>query len=224
MEEIIEITAKFVRALRLVHTRKAAFLGLFVLVFSLSTLVLGVLDLLPNVPFTTTLATVSEELAQSSSSSLATTVLPVEEPIKIEIGRIGLATTIANPTTTNVAVLDELLLKGAVRYPTSAKLGEEGNVVLFGHSSYLPIVNNQAFKSFNGIQKLKQGDLITVYASGAVYTYAVRTVTKESADDAVIPLTGTGRVLTLATCNSFGEKSDRFVVTADLVESHSVGV
>ena len=95
--------------------------------------------------------------------------------------------------------------------------------MIFGHSSYLPIVNNKAYKTFDGIQKLSAGDRITVYSSGAAYTYAVRTVEKKSAaaDDG-IPLTVAGKVLTLATCDSFGEKSDRFVVTADFVESHAI--
>jgi LPXTG-site transpeptidase (sortase) family protein len=118
--------------------------------------------------------------------------------------------------------LDGDLLTGAVHYPTSAELGEDGNVVLFGHSSYLPIVKNQAYKTFDGIQKLAVGDLVTVYSSTTAYTYAVRTVAKESANDAIIPLTVDGRVLTLSTCNSFGEKTDRFVVTADFVGSEAI--
>jgi len=123
---------------------------------------------------------------------------------------------------TDIVTLDKELLKGAVRYPTSALLGETGNVVLFGHSSYLPVVRNQAYKAFNGIQKLAAGDIITVYSSTATYSYRVKSVTKESANDAGIPLSVTGRVLTLSTCDSFGEKSDRFVVVADFVESHSI--
>ena len=108
-----------------------------------------------------------------------------------------------------------------MRYPTSAKLGENGNVVLFGHSSYLPIVGNQAYKTFNGIQKLKAGDVITVSSSDEVYTYQVESMTKESANNAIIPLTVTGKELTLSTCDSFTTKTDRFVVVANFVESHS---
>ena len=129
-----------------------------------------------------------------------------------------------NPTITTVAVLDKELLKGAVRYPTSAKLGEDGNVVLFGHSSYLPVVGNQAYKTFNEIQKLAVGDSITVYSSDTAYTYRVRSTTKEQASDRYIELSITGRVLTLVTCSSFGAKEDRFVVTADFVESHTVSI
>ncbi|MFA7302600.1 MAG: sortase [Candidatus Paceibacterota bacterium] len=222
MERIVEMTAQLVTGARLAYARMWSFLGLFAFIFLVSTVMLGALDLLPNALTTTadkTLATVASDRALATTSP----AVRVEEPVKIEIPSLGLTATIANPTSTNVAVLDEHLLKGAVRYPTSAKLGESGNVVVFGHSSYLPVVINQAFKTFDGIQKLKQGDLVTVYSAGTAYTYSVRTMKKESANDAVIQLATEGKVLTLATCNSFGEKSDRFVVTADFVESHSIG-
>lgn len=164
----------------------------------------------------------------SVSQAIATTTAQVELPVvaelptKIEIPKIKLSTVIENPTTTDIASLDEDLLRGAVRYPTSAKLGENGNVVLFGHSSYLPVVLNKAYQAFNGIQKLVAGDVVTVYSAGTAYTYRVRTVAKESTTDAAILLQVDSRVLTLSTCDSFGATTDRFVVTADFVESHPV--
>ena len=180
---------------------------------------LAIFNLLPSVRTVPTVVLVASPVVATSAVS----AVSAEEPVRIEIAKIGLATTIANPTTTNIETLDTYLLKGAVRYPTSAKLGEKGNVVLFGHSSYLPIVGNQAYKTFNGIQKLVAGDTITVASDTTVYTYRVRTMEKESAaSDAGISLITEGRVLTLATCNSFGAKSDRFIVTADFVESHAI--
>lgn len=229
MDSIVEIAARLVRATRLAYARKASFLALFAFMFISSTVVLARLDLLPNAlsAETSNTASVTPDLGKQPLVASATTsvvaVVP-EMPVTISIPSLELSATIANPSTTKAAVLDELLLKGAVRYPTSAKLGEDGNVVLFGHSSYLPVVGNQAYKTFNAIQNLKRGNVVTVYSSGTAYTYSVRTVAKESAaENVAIPLTGTGRILTLVTCNSFGTKSDRFVVTADLVESHSLG-
>lgn len=143
-----------------------------------------------------------------------------EDPVKIVIPSLNKTATIANPDTTDVNTLDNYLLNGAVRYPTSATLGERGNVVLFGHSSYLPVVHNQAFKTFDGIQNLKKGDEILVYSSDRVYTYSVQSEQQESANSAAIPLTQTGYTLTLSTCDSFGQKTDRFVVTATLVGSN----
>ena len=205
------------------YERKWSFLGAFAVVFLSSVGILANLGLLPE----TVAANTVPSVTLSASPLVAVTVSTVapELPTRIEIPKINLTATIANPTTVDIAVLDQELLSGAVRYPTSAKLGETGNVVLFGHSSYLPIVGNQAYKAFNGIQKLVVGDTVTVYSADTAYTYRVRSVAKESAaSDAGIELAVTGRVLTLATCNSFGAKTDRFVVTADFVESHSITI
>ena len=223
MGKMVTFTARLIRASKRTYERKWAFLGLFALTFLGGVAVLGRFDLLPVMP-PASAATAAAVLANPTISPNVHASKPIatELPIKIEIPKINLSATILNATTTVVAVLDEALLKGAVRYPTSARLGETGNMVLFGHSSYLPIVGNQAYKTFNGIQKLSEGDAIIVYSSDKAYTYRVKSVAKESANDASIPLSVTGRVLTLATCDSFGAKTDRFVVVADLVESHSI--
>lgn len=212
MERCIDFIARLIRAVRAAYARKWSFLAIFLSIFFGIVAILATLDLLPQAP--------SQEIA-----SMASAPADAELPMKIEIEALGLSADIANPVTLDVAALDKELLKGAVRYPTSAHLGETGNVVLFGHSSYLPIVGNQAYKTFNGIQKLAAGDAITVYSSDTAYTYSVRSVAKESADaNSAIPLSVAGKMLTLVTCNSFGAKADRFVVVADFVESRPAGI
>ena len=214
MEWLVTIVVRLIRAGKRAYTRKWSFLAVFAFVFLAGTIGLAKLDLLPEAPRAMSVST------QPAAVALAPLSAGPELPTEITIPAIGLSATIANPTTTNVDVLDADLLKGAVRYPTSAELGEQGNVVLFGHSSYLPIVGNQAYKTFDGIQKLKAGDTITVSSLSMEYTYRVRSVSKENISDGAIPLSVSGRVLTLSTCNSFATKSDRFVVVADFVESH----
>lgn len=216
MGRIVNYIVRLIRAGRSAYARKWIFLGIFAIIFLASVTALWKLDFLPE-----SLSIPAVSLTKAGES---TSVASVSElPTKITISKIGLDTTITNPTTTDIKILDEELLKGAVRYPTSAKLGETGNVVLFGHSSYLPIVGNQAYKTFNGIQKLAVGDVVTVYSSDTAYTYSIRSVMKETADgNTAIPLSIAGKSLTLVTCNSFASKQDRFVVTADFVESHSI--
>lgn len=226
MQEVIIAIARLIRAGRKAYARKWSFLGVFALIFLGSVMLLAQFDVLPE--FKTAEAapeSAPRPLAEKPEALAAPRLaIAVEQPARINIPAISLDAGIANPTTTDIVALDKLLLKGAVRYPTSAKLGEEGNVVLFGHSSYLPVVGNQAYKTFNGIQKLSKGDLVTVYSEGTEYVYRVRSVAKEkAAADAGIPLTVIRKVLTLVTCNSFGTKEDRFVVTADFVESRPAG-
>lgn len=218
MGGIITIAVRLIGVGVQICSRKWSFVGVSAFVFLINASLLAQFDLLPTATATESAAAPANPLVMTKV--VAPPIVP-ESPLKIEIPAISLAATIENPTALDVETLDRGLLSGAVRYPTSAKLGETGNVVLFGHSSYLPIVRNQAYKTFNGIQKLSKGDEISVYSLERAYTYRVRSVAKESANDAGIPLSVDGRVLTLSTCDSFGAKTDRFVVVADFVESHS---
>jgi LPXTG-site transpeptidase (sortase) family protein len=222
-------TARLVRASRNAWDKRWAFLIAFITVFFLSLSFLLWIDLVPNptTEGTLTTDTPAPGLVTKNTQALSPNVIDAfaigEMPLKIEIPSIGVSASIANPNTTNVATLDQYLLKGAVRYPGSGLLGANGNVILFAHSSYLPIVHNLAYKTFDGIQNLKKGDRITVSSSKNAYVYVVDTVVQADANSDGIPLTTDGKKLTLATCDSFGQKTDRFVVTATLVESHPLG-
>lgn len=220
MNGVIHKVARLVLAVEKAWTRKWSFLALSLCLFLGSVMTLHALDLLPEARVNVTLD--SSPLVAASAVALPAsngTEAIAEDPMKIEIPALSRSVTIANPPSTDIGVLDEALLRGAVRYPTSAKLGEEGNVVVFAHASYLPVVRNAAFKAFNGIEHLHQGDTIIVYSSTAAYVYHVKSVSKADANSVAIPLTVSGKVLTLSTCDSFGSASDRFVVIADFVES-----
>ena len=143
-------------------------------------------------------------------------------PVRIVIDAISLDTTIETPASTVIEVLDEALLRGVVHYPESANLAESGNVFLFGHSSGFRVVQNQAFKAFNDLKHLKENDLVRVQSSSREYVYRVTSVSLVSADDAFIDLSPSGRTLTLATCNVFGAKEERYVVKSELVGEYAL--
>lgn len=214
----VQTAAKLVTASKRAYSKKWSFVAVFVFVLFISTSAAAIFDLLPNPA-----KTIADETKAPIVTTPVVAVATPELPTKIEIPAISLSQKVSNPTSTDVEVLDHALLTGPVRYPTSSELGVNGNVIIFGHSSYLPIVNNQAFKAFDGIQKLSEGDRITVTGSTHVFIYRVDTVEKKNAVTAeAIPLIVSGSKLTLATCNSFGTKSDRFVVTATLVETNAL--
>lgn len=140
-----------------------------------------------------------------------------EAPVRIVIDKIGVDAIVSNPNTTNVATLDEYLTQGAVRYPGSGLLGQ-GNMLIFGHSTGLAVVRNQAFKTFNDLGKLKIGDEIIVYSSDGEYVYKVTSVVMKPASEVEIDLSLKKDMLTLSTCNVFGAKEDRYVIQADYVD------
>jgi len=140
-----------------------------------------------------------------------------ELPLSVVIPSIGVDASIYNPSTTSVKVLDDFLLKGAVRYPGSGLLGGSGNIFLFGHSTGIKIVNNQAFKTFNGIKDLKKDELIHVFSDKYEYVYKVTSVKMVGANEAFVEFNTKNEMLTISTCNTFGAKSDRYVVESVFV-------
>lgn len=157
-----------------------------------------------------------------------TIVSPIEEeaagiaPTRIQIPSIDLNLPVQNPPTRDIAALDEVLKKGSARYVDSALLGEKGNVLIFGHSSNLPVVHNQMYKAFNKVSELKEGDSILVSGEGMEYSYRVIAVKSVDAEEGIIDLAKTGNRLTIVTCDTLTSKSARFVVEAELVGSYAI--
>jgi LPXTG-site transpeptidase (sortase) family protein len=144
-----------------------------------------------------------------------------EYPLRVVAKDIGLDVKVVNPATTSVSELDSALEQGAVRYPTSAMLNQEGTMLIFGHSSYLPVVYHQYYKTFDGIQNLKAGEIVSIYSNETEYRYSVTSVTLANAEQDVIELPQSGKHLVLVTCDSFATKSTRYVVRADFVGAYT---
>jgi LPXTG-site transpeptidase (sortase) family protein len=199
--------------------RLGAFLVTFVMLFTLAVVFLAAVDALPEEPASTKpVATTT----QPSHDIVSTSPTVAENPVRVVATSIGLDTKVVNPTSTNVDILNTALEEGAVRFPTSAQLGVDGTTLLFGHSSYLPIVHHQYYKTFDGIQDLKKGAIISVYSGSHEYRYSVTGVRVANATQDVIELATNGKHLVLVTCNSFTKKTDRFVISADYVGTYSL--
>lgn len=205
--------------------RRFAFLAVFFVVFSASYLLLLAIDFVPE-PTDKTTETNKEmktdhQIKQSAEEEVVpeVAVVPTAYPEHIYIEKLDKSIPVLNPTSREVVDLDRALLSGTVRHPDSAMLGQEGNVFILGHSSYLPTVFNQNFKAFNGIQNLEWGDTIEITSDDSVYTYRVDKVYRAEAGELVVPIAGDKNKLTLATCDSFGDSSARFIV-----EAYQIGI
>ena len=229
---------------RKIWEKKSAFLGTFFLVFTLSYIILVAIDFLPE-PVTDQSAEEANTFDPAAEVEVTKNIDSVEElpvvnnvssanevkaasndsqvfPTSIYIEKLGKTTIVKNPSSRTIADLDAALLEGVVRHPDSATLDQEGNVFMLGHSSYLPTVFNKNFQAFNGIQNLEWGDSIEVSSDGTVYKYRVEKVYRALASDVTVPIAGTGKKLTLATCNSFGSIDDRYIVEAKQISTRKL--
>lgn len=144
-------------------------------------------------------------------------------PLKIVFDDLnGKTISVQNPTSRAIPDLDNALLSGVVRHPDSADFVNVGNIFILGHSSYLPNVFNKNFQAFNEIQSLTWGDTIRLQSGDTEYVYQVDRVYKANASALEVPNSRGEAKLTLATCNSFGSKDDRFIVEASLVEKRTL--
>lgn len=202
--------------------RKIPFFLVFYTVATLTYGALYALDFYPE-PVTATAEEQADTTASDADSAASTTEPvsmpdPVEPlPVRIEIDALGKSVSVLNPTSRSVADLDAALLEGVVRHPDSADFNEPGNMLILGHSSYLPNVFNKNYQAFNGLQDLAWGDTIRVFSADREYIYRVDRVYEAKASAVVVPNSRGKAKLTLATCNSFGSKDDRFIVEATLV-------
>lgn len=157
---------------------------------------------------------ISNKVLNDSGYDIEPEIITKTRPDRIVIPKIGVDSMIGQPDTQNVTVLDQFLTKGAVHYPGSGTI-EEGNIFLFGHSTGFRVVQNQAYKTFNNLDKLSKGDEIELTADGKVYTYKVSSVKLADEDEALVDFSDSSKKLTISTCNTFGAKQERWVVEAD---------
>jgi|SRR3989344_2383642 len=158
------------------------------------------------------------DLPELSAESTVNDNQAVALPERIVIPAIGLDLNVQNPSTRDIAALDVFLKNGPVRYVDSAKLGEKGNVLIFAHSSRLPVVRNQMFRAFNRVYELSAGDTITVTGGGKSYVYSVLSVRSGNAGDELIDLSPKqGTRLTLVTCDTLTSKESRWILEAELI-------
>ncbi len=142
-------------------------------------------------------------------------------PVRITIPKIGVDSIINSPESRDVAVLDEFLKKGVVHYPGSGTLSG-GNMFLFGHSTGFAVVQNQAYKALNDLRKLELGDEIFVNSASDKYVYKVISVVLVDDSEALVTFNGGDHMLTISTCNTFGEKQERYEVEAEFSRVESI--
>lgn len=117
----------------------------------------------------------------------------------------------------------EDLKNGVAHYPKTASPGQNGNMVISGHSSnYIWVQGNYNY-IFKDLNNLEVGDLILVKATqynGAaiVYQYKVTEKMVTYADDEIIFANTQNPSLTLSTCWPLGTAFKRLIVKAEIVK------
>lgn len=217
----------FSKLINEIMPRAGSFLAVFFLVMTMGYGFLYLIDFIPE-PVKT------EESVVENTEEASTIIEPVENnqeaieedsnplPLSITFESLDRTVTVLNPSSSDIAALDNALLKGVVRHPDSDDLNGPGNILILGHSSYLKNVFNKNYQAFNHIQDLSWGDTIRIKSGDMEYTYKVNRVYKAEASEVNVETGGNEHKLTLVTCNVLGAKEDRYIVEAILASKKAL--
>lgn len=150
-----------------------------------------------------------------------TVVLP-NYPPSIEIPKIGVsAPLILDVSSDNILTA---LKDGVVQYQNTAKPGEIGNSVIFGHSSGYPWDDGKFKTVFALLDKLQSGDIIVVPYGSQRFEYTVTSNRIVKPTELSVLAKTTDPTLTLITCYPVGGSSSRTIITAKLTSGSPTGV
>lgn len=134
--------------------------------------------------------------------------------------KIKLAAPMIWSTSTDEKMLEKDLERGVVHYPNSGVPGQNGNMIISGHSSNYVWAKGEYNSVFKNINKLSEGDEIIVRISqqnGKVFDYKYKIIEKKILDggnDWIFQDFESEQILTLSTCWPIGTDISRLVIRA----------
>lgn len=114
--------------------------------------------------------------------------------------------------------IQKALRSGVIHYPGTALPGDNGNVVLTGHSSYYAWDPGRFKDVFALLHEVKMGDRIVVYFNQKKFIYEVNKIKVVLPKDVDVLGPAPTEQLTLITCTPIGTNLKRLIVQAKLVE------
>lgn len=114
--------------------------------------------------------------------------------------------------------IQKSLRNGVIHYPGTALPGDNGNVVLTGHSSYYAWDPGRFKDVFALLHQVKLKDKVIVYFNQKKYVYEVYNIKVVMPKDVDVLATSPTEKLTLITCTPIGTNLKRLIVEAKLVE------
>ncbi len=144
--------------------------------------------------------------------------------VTLTLGKINVAAPMVWSQSEDEKTMLEDLKNGVIHFPKTAAPGQNGNMVVSGHSSNYVWIAGKYNYVFKNLNDLAAGDLVdvkTVQKNGRVivYHYKINGFKKIVApDDPVIFENTSAPTMTLSTCWPLGTNLRRLIVKADLVK------
>ncbi len=162
--------------------------------------------------------------AENIDENLHTTIVPLDT--RLIIPKLKQNVPIIHASDENLIAQDwdklekqiqQELQRGVVHYPATANAGENGNMVISGHSSYYPWDPGRYKTVFALLEKMEVGDEFTIFQNQQEYKYRVtqREIIKATQVDVLDQ--NVGERVTLITCWPTGTNHKRLIVVGERI-------
>ena len=136
----------------------------------------------------------------------------------LEVPKIGISIPIIFSSSADKTTIMKDLDAGVVFYPGSVYPGQNGQMIILGHSAPSGWPHIKHDWAFTDLEKLTVGDTVLIDLNNKQYTYIVKekNIIKKGADVPTDISTTNSNVLTLISCWPPGKDYQRIAVTAEL--------
>lgn len=166
-------------------------------------------------------------ISETNSTSTSQVVVAPQPTVKttytdkqntLEIPAISVETKVTFSASTDVATIENDLKRGVVFYPGSVYPGQNGQIVILGHSAPPGWPNARIEGVFTDLEKLVIGDKVFLDLNNKQYTYIVKekSIIKKGADVPTSAISANNNVLTLISCWPPGKNYQRIAIVTEL--------
>ncbi|MEK7120439.1 MAG: sortase [Patescibacteria group bacterium] len=157
----------------------------------------------------------TEEVGPTPTPQITNSASLMDDKATLKIPSLNISAPIVFSKSKKEVDLQKDLEKGVALYPGSVSPGENGTMVIIGHSSSYPWYKGNYGSIFSLLEKLKAGDKITIIYNNKNYEYIVKDQIK-AASQSIQFLQMQNSDLVLMSCWPVGTNSIRIAVSADL--------
>lgn len=164
--------------------------------------------------------TVSNNYSQNTQNTEQKAEYPYSAKVNtIEIPAIGISAPIVLSQSTNIQSLTNDLNKGVVYYPGSVLPGQDGQIIILGHSAPENWPKIKYDWVFSDLENLSSGDQVKIIMNHKEYTYKYieKKIIEKGSDPEPTTLSSSKNVLVLVSCWPPGKNLKRIAVYLELV-------
>ncbi len=174
----------------------------------------------PSIDLTPTGGAQAQAISPDNASGQA--ISPETHSLTLNVPKIDITAPLQLAKSSDTAYIQNLLKQGVVAYPGYVLPGENGTMIILGHSAPpgWRRIKGKYDWIFSDLNELKIGDKIEISGSNKNFSYSVtkKFFVAKGADVPIVSISGSKSIILLITCWPPGVNQRRIIIQAELIQ------